>query len=51
MIEIDPDLMEALKAAAERKGCTVFEVANEVIRKWHEPSPWWSKIAAPNTSL
>lgn len=41
MIELAPDLMEALQAAAERKGRTVSEVANEVIREWHEPSPWW----------
>lgn len=39
--------MEALQAAAERKGRTVSEVANEVIREWHEPSSWWSDDDEP----
>jgi len=37
MIELDPDLMEALQAEAEKRGRSVSEIANEAIRHWIEP--------------
>jgi hypothetical protein len=41
MIEIAPELMEALQAEAERQGKTVSEIASKAIKEWIDPEPWF----------
>lgn len=41
MIELDPDLMAALQAEAERCGKSVSEIASEAIQEWIDPTPWY----------